>query len=435
MFLEVLPDVLKYVDQPTLILSVRLTNSEWASRVPPFDTLALRTFISTQVAIHRTQAERISALQGLLRVFCSVQHCAHLRVVDITTVANQWGQHDPWSGGHCDGSPDPWTDRENCLKPLLSCHNLEYLALSIEEGGSVLPDLLRRPTLHFARLQGTGYGDIGGDSRLPDELCEAIATCRLRTLHLRYACWPGKQLVLPATLRELVVESYPWDDNFGCGDDIDEVPGDIVVGAAQLQVLALSMSCVLREEAPDVTPEMQEMIAHKANFYARVGCWDGALMRSFRSCAALQRVVLPRDALCVTDKGSTALELALTSATQHEAFHSWVLLGLQLQRLKPSPHLQQASAADISGLRCAQLPQTLIRRVMEFAVTGPNVERPKVWPEEVDPESETANWQGFPTLAANCSVAADLHMHNAFHVGMNHRGKDALVDQGWNQQY
>jgi len=387
--------------------------------------LALRTGASTAIAIDRTQAYLIAALQGLLKVFCSAPHCAALRVVDITTVENQWGQHNAWSAGHDGCQPHRCTDSGNLLQPLLSCHNLEYIALSIEDGEGVLPELLRRPKLRTVRLQGTYYGDISGDSELPDELCEAIAASRLRTLHLRYACWTGKQLVLPSTLRELVVESYPWDENFGAPYfNEEEVPGDVVVGAAQLQLLAFCMSCVRRDPVPPGPSRFPE----KPHFYDRYGCWDGALLRSFRSCGLLQRVVLPRDATCVTDDGATALELALTTASQHEAFHSWVLLGLQLQRSNPCAQLQRASPADTSSLRFAMLPQTLIRRVLDFAVTGPKVERPNVWPQR-DPETD--HFDGFPTLAAHCSVAADLHTHNAFHVGKNDKVKDALLEQEW----
>lgn len=407
--LEMLPDVLKFVDQPTLVLSVRQTNSEWASRVPPLHTLALRTAVTTNVGIARTEKARTMALQSLVRVYCSAQCCSRLRAIDITAVQDNWGGN--W----------PWTDAENCLKPLLCCSNLESIALPVNNA-ELLPELVQRPQTRFVRLQGTGYGDIGGDSELSDALCVAIATSRLRALHLRYAAWTRKKLVLPPTLRELVVESYPWDDNFGC--DTDDFPGDVVVGQAQLRLLALSMSCTARQPA-DMHGNA-EILQERPHFFHRMGCWDTALLRSFRDCGSLSRVILPRDALCITDTAVKALEHELTAASQREAWYSWMVIGMHLRRTDLCMCSETVAPEDSACLNFARLPQRIMKSVLEFTITGPVVECPAVWPDCMAGNTDNEVWTGFPTLAAYCSAAADLHAHNAFNVGESDKIKDDL---------
>lgn len=163
------------------------------------------------------------------------------------------------------------------------------------------------------------------------------------------------------------------------------------------------------QKVPSGPTHIPSDIPDKPNFYARFGCWDGALLRSFGKCGFLQHVVLPQDALCITDDGAKALELALTTASQQEAFYSWTLLGLQLRQVRPCLRLQRVSPADTACVRFAQLPQPLMRRVLEFAVTGPTVERTAVWPEvpmtsDGHPDYDQPMPQGFPTLADHKSL-------------------------------
>lgn len=299
---------------------------------------------------------------------------------------------------------------------------------------SILPQMLRKPTLRVARLQGVWYGDISGDTRLPDDICTSIAESRLRTLHLRYTTWAGRHLVLPQTLKEFVVESYPQDENFGCGRDDEEIPKLVVVGKAKLELLALSMSCSWGSETD------------RAESCIRVGCWNESLLRSFSTCGCLRRVILPQDAYCITSPAVESLERALRIASLLEHLASWSVLSLQCQRLNFRPCSNQAPSANTMALGFALLSNRLMKLVLGFAHEGPSVEKPWLWKplrgkskafliNDSDGNAyvqTSSEWShtGFPTLATYCSSASDLHMGNAFVVGQD----DLLEDVKWHNK-
>lgn len=414
--LHVLPHVLEYVDSPTVLFSVGAVSAGWKASLPSLKTLSLRSGTATHIGMCRTYQMRIAALQGLLRVYCSPMNRDHLRAVDIATVVDEWGGHDSFIESKL---------LKDELEPLLQCPLLESISMCVDGAEQVLPQLLRKPTLRFARLSGVGYGDISGDTRLSDDICESIAASRLCTLHLRYASWAGRSLVLPQTLKELVVESFPQDQNFGCGEDEEEIPGQVVVGEARLELLAVSMSCGWGFHDRDES---------------RVGCWNNSLLQSFSVCGCLHRIILPQDAYCVTEPAVAALEVALQIAFLFEQLYSWSLLGVQCQHLKICPTVHHELSGDVVALRFAQLPQPLKKRILEFAHQGPVVERPSVWQSLrgrektciINGGSSTARihtcseWShiGFPTLADHCNIASDLHPGNEFVIGRDDLRED-----------
>lgn len=416
--LPVLPRVLEYVDSPTVLLSVRKASKAWAASAPPLQTLALRSATATHIGMLRTDQMRFAALQGLLRVSCNPMNRQHLRAVDIATVVDEWGGHNAFI------KPDLL---ESELEALLQCTSLESISMCVAGAEKVLPYLLRKPTVRFARLVGVGFGDISGDTILCDDIRVSIAASRLHTLHLRYASWAGQRLVLPETLKEFVVESFPQVES--CPqDDEDEVPGQVVVGKAKLELLALSMSSGWGFEDSDE---------------GRVGCWNHHLLQSFSDCGCLRRVILPKDAYCVTAPAVTALQRTLERASRLEQLHSWSLLGLQCQRLNIFPGLDHQSLVDATALRFAQLPRSLKQSILEFAHEGPVVERPSVWQPLRGKEKAyivmdcdmngsirtSPAWEhiGFPTLAEHCSAASDLHFGNEFVIGRD----DLHADLRW----
>merc|ERR1719282_2059484 len=76
-----------------------------------------------------------------------------------------------------------------------------------------------------------------------------------------------------------------------------------------------------------------------------------------------------------------------------------------------------------------------MRRVLSYAVTGPKVERPEVWPECRGWNGSSEMWNGFPTLATHCSAAADLHENNAFYVGSSNNKQKWTDFQQHHQQF
>merc|ERR1711994_563318 len=95
--------------------------------------------------------------------------------------------------------------------------------------------------------------------------------------------------------------------------------------------------------------------------------------------------------------------------------------GMQLRRLK---HLPPTAACF---WRVAHLPRTLMRRVLDFAVAGPTVERPCVW-QRCWGDPDDAGIAFFPTLSDHVHHAADRHSGDAFAVGLNNKA----LDTEWN---